>query len=72
MLASDHNGPGGEQELATNVTERLVASKDRDNTGDDLNLIYINLEIYHPQMSACSVSAHLLDRKSFPRGGSTG
>jgi len=40
MPASDHNGPGGEEELATNVAFRLKAAQnDRDDTGDDLNLI---------------------------------
>jgi hypothetical protein len=44
MPASDHNGPGGETELAANVDIRLASTlNDRDNTGDDLNLIVMLL-----------------------------
>lgn len=44
MPASDHNGPGGETELAANVDVRLASTlNDRDNTGDDLNLIVMLL-----------------------------
>jgi hypothetical protein len=44
MLASDKNGPGGETELARNVDLRIAASvTNRDNTGDDLNLIVMLL-----------------------------
>jgi len=44
MKASDGNGKHGEEELAGNVGIRLaVASGDRDNTGDDLNLIVMLL-----------------------------
>src|ERR1700722_6650677 len=44
MLASDGNGTPGEDELAGNVGIRLAASaNDRDNTGDDLNLIVMLL-----------------------------
>ena len=40
MPASDRNGPGGEKELYANVDIRLASTlNDRDNTGDDLNLI---------------------------------
>jgi len=40
MPASDGNGPHGENELAANVALRIqFAGKDRDDTGDDLNLI---------------------------------
>lgn len=40
MQAADGNGRSGEAELATNVAIRLrAAQKDRDDTGDDLNLI---------------------------------
>lgn len=43
MKANDGNGPNGERELAVNVALRLDAAKDRDNTGDDLNLIIMLL-----------------------------
>ncbi len=44
MLASDHNGPAGENELAANVDIRLASTlNDRDNTGEDLNLIVMLL-----------------------------
>ena len=44
MLASDGNGPSGEKELAGNVGVRLTATlNDRDDTGDDLNLIVMLL-----------------------------
>lgn len=44
MPASDHNGPPGEDELAGNVGIRLAATlNNRDNTGDDLNLIVMLL-----------------------------
>lgn len=40
MAAGDGNGPGGEQDLAINVGLRITAAlNDRDNTGDDLNLV---------------------------------
>ena len=40
MLASDGNGSGGEDELSANVDIRIASTlNDRDNTGDDLNLI---------------------------------
>jgi hypothetical protein len=40
-LASDHNGPAGEDDLAANVGIRLTAG--RDDTGNDLNLIVMLL-----------------------------
>jgi hypothetical protein len=44
MPASDHNGPGGETELAANVDIRIASTlNDRDNTGDDLNLVVMLL-----------------------------
>ena len=44
MPASDHNGPGGEKELSANVDIRIASTlNDRDNTGDDLNLIVMLL-----------------------------
>jgi len=44
MPASDGNGPGGEFELARNVELRIIAAQnDRDDTGDDLNLIVMLL-----------------------------
>jgi hypothetical protein len=44
MVASDGNGPGGEAELQANVGLRLKAAlNDRDDTGDDLNLIVMLL-----------------------------
>jgi hypothetical protein len=43
MKADDGNGPNGERELGVNVALRLDAAKDRDNTGDDLNLIVMLL-----------------------------
>jgi hypothetical protein len=44
MKASDGNGPNGERELAANVVLRLeAAATDKDDTGDDLNLIVILL-----------------------------
>ena len=44
LPASDHNGPGGEEELSANVDIRLASTlNDRDNTGDDLNLIVMLL-----------------------------
>jgi hypothetical protein len=44
MRAGDGNGPGGECELLANVGIRfLAAATDRDNTGDDLNLIVMLL-----------------------------
>lgn len=44
MRATDGNGPSGERELQLNVGTRLAASAtDRDNTGDDLNLIVMLL-----------------------------
>lgn len=44
LTASDHNGAGGEKELAMNVDLRIASSlTDRDNTGDDLNLIVMLL-----------------------------
>ena len=39
MKAGDGNGPNGERELAVNIVLRLDAAKDKDDTGDDLNLI---------------------------------
>jgi len=43
MTAGDGNGPNGERELGANVALRLDAAKDKDNTGDDLNLIVMLL-----------------------------
>jgi hypothetical protein len=43
MKAGDGNGPNGERELGVNVAIRLDAAKDKDNTGDDLNLIVMLL-----------------------------
>jgi hypothetical protein len=44
LLSSDKNGPAGEAELAINAGLRLTGVlHDRDNTGDDLNLIVMLL-----------------------------
>jgi hypothetical protein len=44
LAAGDGNGPGGEAELQANVGLRLKAGlADRDDTGDDLNLIVMLL-----------------------------
>lgn len=44
LVASDGNGPAGEQELARNVDIRIAASlTDRDDTGNDLNLVVMLL-----------------------------
>jgi hypothetical protein len=43
MTAEDGNGPNGERELGVNVALRLEAAKDKNDTGDDLNLIVMLL-----------------------------
>lgn len=44
LKAGDGNGPGGERELASNVDLRIAFSAtNRDDTGDDLNLIVMLL-----------------------------
>jgi hypothetical protein len=44
MKAGHGNGPDGERELAINVALRLdAAAKDKDDTGDDPNLIVADL-----------------------------
>ena len=55
MRAADGNGPTGEAELATNVGLRLDGVlKDRDDTGDDLNLIIMLLQSMLKYPSAVS------------------
>ena len=67
MRAGDGNGPSGEAELATNVGLRLEgALDDRDNTGDDLNLIVMLLmSILHfpSTTSARSVNLYAKNRR---------
>jgi hypothetical protein len=43
IRATDGNGPGGQIDLATNVELRLASANDKDDTGDDLNLIVMLL-----------------------------
>ncbi len=67
MPASDHNGPPGEDELAGNVGIRLAATVDnRDNTGDDLNLIVMLLMSIFRSPSAVSTAAVNLYAKNRP------
>lgn len=67
MSASDHNGPGGEKELWGNVGLRLVASsKDKDDTGDDLNLIVMLLMSALRFPSALSIEATNIYSKNRP------
>jgi hypothetical protein len=66
MTASDGNGGPGEDELAANVGIRLVAGNDRDNTGDDLNLIVMLLMSILRSPSATSTAAVNLYAKNRP------
>jgi hypothetical protein len=64
--ASDHNGPGGEKELAANVDIRIASTlNDRDNTGDDLNLIVMLLMAvlrFQTQISAGAANLYAKNR----------
>jgi len=67
MLASDRNGLPGENELAANVGIRLAATvNNRDNTGDDLNLIVMLLMSVLRFPSATSAAAVNLYAKNRP------
>lgn len=71
MPASDHNGPGGEKELQINVDLRLkAAAKDRDDTGDDLNLIVMLLTsiLRFPSSVSSSAGKHYSNDRSFSYG----
>jgi hypothetical protein len=66
LPASDGNGIPGEDELAANVGIRLAASaNDRDNTGDDLNLIVMLLMSilrFPSKISTAAVSLYAKNR----------
>jgi hypothetical protein len=66
MSASDGNGPTGEADLSGNVGIRLAAAlTDRDNTGDDLNLIVMLLMAilrYPSPVSASAVNTYAKNR----------
>jgi len=65
MVASDGNGPGGEKELLANAALRVPpALNDRDNTGDDLNLIVMLLMANLRYPSAISSEATTLYAKN--------
>jgi hypothetical protein len=66
MPASDGSGEPGEKELAANVGIRLVAAQDRDNTGDDLNLIVMQLMSILRFPSMISTAAGALYAKNRP------
>jgi hypothetical protein len=67
MLASDGNGSPGEDDLAANVGIRLAATlNNRDNTGDDLNLIVMLLMSILRFPSATSTAAVNLYAKNRP------
>jgi hypothetical protein len=57
MTAGDGNGPNGERELAANVVLRLVAATDKNDTGDDLNLIVMLLLtiLQHPNKTPLAI-----------------
>lgn len=66
MQAGDGNGPAGEKELLINAGLRIPpALTDRDNTGDDLNLIAMLLMAnlrYPSQVSAEAINAYAKNR----------
>jgi hypothetical protein len=71
MPASDHNGPAGEKELQINVDLRLkAAAKDRDDTGDDLNLIVMLLTsiLRFPSSASSAADKQYSNDRSFSYG----